>query len=136
MHKITCLFIVLLFLMPVLSSAATYYVDATGGNDNNDGLSPSTAWKTVTKVNNEIAPGGRIQTSDDILFKRGETFRDLYLGIRKGGTASDPLVIGAYGTGAKPIITHPGGGIYADTPSLAYITIQDLEIRDAALAAG
>lgn len=31
-----------------------YYVNAVSGNDNNDGLSTATAWKTVTKVNSVI----------------------------------------------------------------------------------
>ena len=47
----------------------TYYVDATSGNDGNDGLSPGDAWQTITKINSEsFLPG------DEILFKRGETW--------------------------------------------------------------
>src|SRR4030043_1897423 len=48
-------------LLPIISSshfpiiseaqAATYYVDATNGNDSNNGLSESTPWKTIAKVN-------------------------------------------------------------------------------------
>jgi hypothetical protein len=38
---------------PIISDAlsATYYVDATNGNDGYDGLSEVTPWKTVAKVN-------------------------------------------------------------------------------------
>ena len=38
---------------PIISEAwsATYYVDATIGNDGNTGLSESSAWKTIAKVN-------------------------------------------------------------------------------------
>ncbi len=58
----------LLFLLafsPALY-AATYYVDATSGQDNNEGLSDATPWKTIAKVNaSRFAPG------DQILFKRG-----------------------------------------------------------------
>ena len=38
---------------PIISDAwaATYYVDATNGNDGNTGLSESSAWKTIAKVN-------------------------------------------------------------------------------------
>jgi len=45
--------------------AATYYVDATGGTDTNDGLSQGTAWKTVAKVN-----GSTFSAGDQVLFKR------------------------------------------------------------------
>ena len=33
------------------ADSTQYYVDATGGNDGNDGLSPATAWQTLAKVN-------------------------------------------------------------------------------------
>ena len=43
-----------------------YYVDQVAGSDSNSGTSPSTAWKTVGRVNQaSFAPGDRI------LFKRG-----------------------------------------------------------------
>jgi hypothetical protein len=51
----------------VLFSATTYYVDATNGNDRNNGLSPSTPWKTIAKVN-----ASRFQPGNQILIKRGE----------------------------------------------------------------
>jgi hypothetical protein len=41
-------------------------VDATNGNDSNNGLSESTSWKTIAKVNSSnFNPGG------EILFKGG-----------------------------------------------------------------
>ncbi len=56
----------LLFLLafsPALY-AATYYVSAINGQDTNDGLSQTTPWKTIAKVN-----GSTFQPSDQILFK-------------------------------------------------------------------
>jgi len=64
-------------LLPIIPSShfliisdawsATYYVDATNGNDANNGLSPSIPWKTIAKVNtSSFKPG------DQILIKRGE----------------------------------------------------------------
>jgi len=32
------------------TGATTYYVDATGGNNSNDGTSPSSAWQSIFKV--------------------------------------------------------------------------------------
>ena len=49
-----------------LAQAANYYVDASNGNDNWDGLSPANAWETIAKVNSMS-----FQSGDFILFKRG-----------------------------------------------------------------
>jgi hypothetical protein len=53
---------------PIISDAwsATYYVDATNGNNSNNGLSMSSAWKTIAKVNASVFNPG-----DEILFKGG-----------------------------------------------------------------
>jgi hypothetical protein len=70
------LFLIISFtLLPIISSshfpiisdaqAATYYVDGTNGNDGNSGLSPSTPWKTIAKVNaSNFNPGGEIFFKD------------------------------------------------------------------------
>ena len=70
-----------------------YYVSFSTGNDNNDGLSPETAWKTVGKVNGFKD----FKLGDGVFFKRGDTWRiDGYLSVQNGVTYS------AYGSGAKP----------------------------------
>ena len=57
----------------VTSTGKTYYVDASGGNDANNGLSSSAAWKTIAKVNGvSLAPG------DTVLLKRGEVWREAF----------------------------------------------------------
>lgn len=70
---------------------------STSGNDLNNGTSAATPWKTLGKINT-MSPGA------NVLLKRGDTF---YGGITitKSGTAGNPITIGAYGTGAKPVIT-------------------------------
>jgi len=79
--------------------ATTYYVDATNGNDFNNGLSPETAWKTISKVNSmDFKPG------DTILFKRGEIWREQLI-VPSSGTEGNPITFGAYGEGEKPKIT-------------------------------
>jgi hypothetical protein len=82
-----------------------YYVDASQGNDLNDGLSPAKAWKTLSKVTGEIFSLG-----DSILLKRGEVWRE-HLVIPSSGTAGNPIIFGAYGSGDKPIIN----GAYVET---------------------
>jgi len=80
------------------SWATTYYVDATNGNDNNDGLSQSTAWETIAKVDSST-----FQPGDSILFKKGETWRES-LTVPSSGTSGSPITFGAYGSGGKPKI--------------------------------
>lgn len=126
------LFLVLLPAVSVSLAAGTvYYIDAAAGSDSGDGLSPETAWRTINKINiswEQIEPG------DDILLKKGVVFTDASLNIRKGGSAGDPLIIGAYGSGALPIIDcgpqQIHSGIYCSTENLAHIVIQDIEIRN------
>ena len=67
----------------------TYYVSADG-NDENDGKSPSAAWRTPARVS--IAP---LREGDGVLFRRGDIFR----GAVK---AKSGVSYGAFGEGEKP----------------------------------
>ena len=79
------------------ASAATYHVDSEAGDDSRDGLTETTAWRSLQRVNAaELRPG------DEMLFRRGGLWRgqlDL-----KSGEEGRPVRYGAYGTGPKPII--------------------------------
>ena len=68
-----------------------YYVSESGSDDN-DGLTPETAWKTTARVSEaELAEG------DGVLFRRGDLFR--------GTVYTKPSVTyGAFGEGEKPRI--------------------------------
>ncbi|PYX28952.1 MAG: hypothetical protein DMG80_15545 [Acidobacteria bacterium] len=79
--------------------AATFYVDATAGNDTNDGLSQATAWKTVAKVN-----GATFAAGDQILFKRGQVWNESLV-PPSSGASGNPIVFDAYGTGESPTLT-------------------------------
>jgi PKD repeat protein len=113
--------------LPQILLATVYYVDASGGNDANNGFSPETAWKNIARVNGSMI---NFNPGDRILLKRGTRFTDSRIEITKGGAAGERLIFGAYGSGDKPIITHPLGGIVCVTPGIGYITIQDLCIKD------
>ena len=61
-----------------------------------------------------------LKPGDSVLFKRGDTFYGT-ITVNASGTSSSPIVLGAYGTGNKPVITELvtlsgwtslGGGIY------------------------
>jgi hypothetical protein len=45
-----------------------------------------------------------LQPGDSVLFKRGDTFSGA-MNISRSGSSSSPIIIGAYGSGAKPVIT-------------------------------
>ena len=78
---------------------SAYYVDNIAGNDSNPGTSESTAWKTVTRVNQaSFAPGDRV------LFKRGEIWRE-QLTISAAGIGNYPVFFEAYGSGNAPVIS-------------------------------
>ncbi|MCD4740582.1 hypothetical protein K8R43_05355, partial [archaeon] len=108
------------------SGSTTHYV-SNDGNDNADGGSPSTAWATIGKVNTAFGDG-TIQQGDGIYFGRGDTFTDEGLFIEIGGMESNPMVIGAYGSGAKPIFD--GVSISCWDTHTGYITVQDIAVRN------
>lgn len=90
---------------PYIISAAdgkTYYISSSRGNDENDGLSEDTPFKTLTKVSQlELKPGSKL------LLRASDVWQRQMLMPKGSGTREKPIVIGTYGTGAKPIIS-PG----------------------------
>ena len=82
-----------------VGSASIFYVDASSGGDGNSGLSTSTAWKTIAKVN-----ASRYNPGDQILLKRGEIWRE-QLVVPSSGSSGSPITFGAYGSGALPTIS-------------------------------
>ena len=96
----------------------------------NDGLSPDTPWKTIGKVNSEY--GNAISEGDDIYFKRGDTFAaDPWLYLALGGTSTEEMIVGAYGTGAQPVLNGGGNWVtYPWGPNIEYLTVQDLSLTN------
>ena len=76
---------------------------STSGDDANDGLTPETAKKDITKMNTYLKQGYNVK------LKRGDSW---YLPTgsitisKVYGTEDAPLVVGAYGSGEKPIIAY------------------------------
>ncbi len=104
-----------LFVFVAFAGSATNYYVSASGNDSNNGTSENSAWKSIAKVNSvSFKPGDRI------LFHCGETFTGT-VNVNNSGTSGSPIVYGAYGTGAKPVIngaevisgwTQHSGNIY------------------------
>lgn len=81
------------------SSGKSFYIDSVSGNDEADGSTPETAWKTVSRLNGETFSAG-----DNILFKRGCTFSGTF-SANGSGTESEPITVSAYGEGADPVFS-------------------------------
>jgi hypothetical protein len=110
----------------VADKSITYYLDATNGNDRNNGLSSAQAWKTLKRLNLQpLQPGTRI------LFKAGEVWTG-QLAPKGSGTDGSPIVIAQFGKGSRPLINGNGisgkGVVYLSNQS--YWEINDLEIID------
>ncbi|OKL39852.1 hypothetical protein A3841_15860 [Pontibacter flavimaris] len=135
--------------------AETYYV-SRAGNDSYTGVSKTSAWASIDKVNaTQFAPG------DTILFEGEEIFPgSLGFGEEVKGTPQNPIVLGSFGTGravissgtqkgfwlyntsgfkiedlvfegaGRTISTTAGMEIYMDLPGskLPYIAIHNVEV--------
>ena len=105
----------------------TYYVDAENGNDENDGTSPETAWKTLAKASSirQLKEGG------SILLKAGSVWNGEQLSVKNAkGSEANPIVIGSYGEGAKPVINGQGANWASSTSTkeeLAAVHIKNCE---------
>ncbi|MEJ5309852.1 MAG: right-handed parallel beta-helix repeat-containing protein [Anaerolineae bacterium] len=112
---------------PVRAAGTTYYVSSSGGSDSNNGLSESTPFKTIAKVNSL-----NLQPGDRVLFKCGDTWRAEQLVIKWAGTADAPITFGSYPAGCanKPILSgslpitgwtvHSGNIYRADVPESTF----------------
>ena len=98
-----------------------YYVSACGC-DENDGLSPEKAWKSIAKVNATIVGG------DEVKFRCGDTFYGrLY--PKAGISAEQPTAYTTYGEGKKPVISQykiPHKGVWEKTGENIYM----LDMKD------
>ena len=113
-------------VIPLAASSSNYYV-ANDGDDSNDGLTPSTPWKTIGKVNSAMF-NSIIKNGADIYFNRGDTFDDTYLLMGKCGTTSDTMIVGAYGTGNPPVFEGNKYGIYWNEANGQNVRFDNLEI--------
>lgn len=86
--------------MTLSAAATTYYISPTG-NDANSGTSQAQAWQTIGRLMQNIYS---LQAGDAIRFERGGTYRGEFI-IPSSGTSSQKIEVGAYGTGALPVIS-------------------------------
>jgi len=134
--------LVLFFSLAVNTFAATYYVKPDG-NNNFDGRSDATAWKTIGKVN-----GHSFATGDDVYFKCGGTWTGSQLWVDWSGNSGNRAVIGAYYmdgraetigiSGNKPVIdgnnTVPSGDYTGliNVRKRDYVTVKNIKVVNSA----
>lgn len=85
-------------------------------------------WTSLSRV----TAHGRFSPGDRILLQRGTTCRSR-VAPTGSGTAAAPIVLGAYGTGARPTIAAGGsknGTGAVQLTNVAYWTVQDLRITN------
>lgn len=103
-------------LLPAFCISQNRYISNAGSNSNN-GLTTATSWLTMEKARTTGQSGG-IGPGDTVFFKRGDTFfcADRFNGMTwwgsptgssPSGTAGNPIVFDAYGTGAAPNMLFP-----------------------------
>lgn len=80
-----------------------YYVSSSdiAANDSNNGTSPTTPWKSISKVNSIFSS---LKPGDRILFNRGDSFYGTLI-VNKSGSSGLPIIVGSYGTGDNPILS-------------------------------
>jgi hypothetical protein len=124
--KIISLIIVSL-ITSIMCMATNYYISPTGNDITGTGTI-SSPWQTINKVNT-VWTAGTFAPGDSILFQRGGTYTGTLVPA-EDGSRTLPIIVGAYGSGAKPIITgvfQPtsvqwtslGGNIYETTVAVS-----------------
>lgn len=105
-----------------------YFIDATLGNNANNGLSEATPWATISKVNGEV-----FQAGDIINFKRGEIWIGTALKPPSSGCCSNPITFQSYGSGALPHINGNAVVRCVDMGTAkSHLVFQDLRLTNAA----
>src|ERR1700675_4339656 len=101
------------FLVPTATLAATFYIDpSAASNGIGTQARPFNSWSSVS-----------FQRGNTYLQKAGTTYPGFLLLMSVQGTASLPIVIDSYGTGAAPIVTNV---VLFDNSS--YITFRDFTV--------
>jgi len=89
---------------PPAVNGTVYYVNSATGNDAANGLTPSTPWKTLTKVSNVAYTANGFKAGDQI-WLTGTFTQQLYIDYaRSYGSAANPIVITTAPTAPSPAV--------------------------------
>ncbi len=114
------------------SEPKLYYVSSTLGSDAADGLTPSTPKRTAAAAYDLL----RNRSADRMLLRRGDVWvnQNLYPADRtwykSGFSTAQPLVVGAYGTGPRPIIRSETVAVRVQTSDgVKDVRFEDLDFQ-------
>lgn len=83
--------------------AANYYFSSTQGNDSNSGTSPTSPWKTVSKMQTTI---NNLQAGDIIYLERGSVWYEARLVLNgRSGSSGSLIQFKTFGSGNRPVIS-------------------------------
>jgi len=102
--------------------AIKIHVSSSLGLDSNDG-SESKPLKTLKAAYSKLRNG----KPDHLVLKRGDTFKEAFPYWEKSGrSATEPMVIGAYGAGtARPVVSSDGN-VLSTRSNISFIAVQGL----------
>ncbi|MBP9811940.1 tandem-95 repeat protein [Candidatus Gracilibacteria bacterium] len=104
------------------ADSTQYYVDATSGNDANDGLSPGTAWQTLAQVS-----GTTFLQGDTVSLLCSETWAETLTIAATPGSVALPITVNSYGSCPGDTPTVEGVTIVGSS----YIIIDGIDIANA-----
>ena len=107
--------------------SADYYFDSVNGNDNNNGSTPTTAWRSVSKFNSTNFPAGTIIAFRDSMDYYANTSSSL-VGFRiyENGTTGSPITITNWYGAASDSFPRFNGSLVCEnewTPTAGYTNI-------------
>lgn len=109
-----------------LSGARTFHVDSWTGNDANDGLTPTTAWKTLDRASSESYGAG-----DRLLLCKGRLYKGT-LRLKASGKQNSPMIVSSYDAkvGADTLPVIDGAGYLAPIQLIdgRHVVISNLEL--------
>lgn len=110
---------------------SNYYFSSSTGNDLNDGLSESTPFASIDKLN-----ALTLQSGDWVHFKRGDTFIG-QINCNYSGSTGAPIIYKDYGTGNLPILSGSTGNDGVPDPlttvlivDQSFLEFKNLHIRN------
>ncbi len=129
--------IAILSLLSLQTFASNRYF-SSAGSDAANGLTPATAYATITKFNSifsSLSPG------DTCFFRSGDTWKGVQMLPNRSGSSGSPIVITSYSTGALPIISggvtlaswsSVGSGIWKSSLSVrpAVVVINGVQVKE------
>lgn len=128
------------WVMLAQASAETWYVSSSLGDDSYSGTleepdghgdGPKKTLAAAKDLLNEAAPG------DEVLLRRGDVWNESLTIGSAVGTADDPIVFGAYGSGDMPILDYQEDGNTIlirgdDNDATTHLVIEDLHFTTSA----